>query len=167
MKNFTKILIAITIALAIVCAALCVYTHTAYAKTYGKADIKLIARVVYAEARNQPFLGKMAVALTVINRYESGEYGKSLTYITRRSQFCKSRRTNKTCIRAVKLAIANRLLPSNCYYFQRSKRAVWRSRPRIKKYCRIGNHTFYFLDKPVPVTGRWYINTKGKLRVKK
>lgn len=140
--------------------------NTAYAKTYSNEDIKLIARVVEGEAKNQPFLGKAAVALTVINRYESGKYGNSLTRITRRSQFYKARKASKASIMAVKWAIENRILPINTFYFQRSKRAIWSGRPSIKRYTRIGNHTFYTLNDPSMPSGLQYVDGTGNLYTK-
>lgn len=154
MKKITSIILALIILLTL---------NTAYAKTYTEKDIKLIGRVVQAEANNQPFLGKVSVALTVINRYESGKYGKSLTHITRRSQFCKARYASKASITAVKYAIDNRLLPPNVFYFQRANRKTWGGRPSIKRYCTIGAHTFYTAGKAKPVVGA-YIGRDGRLK---
>lgn len=140
--------------------------NTAYAKTYSDKDIKLIARVVEGEAKNQPFLGKAAVALTVINRYESGKYGSSLTRITRRSQFYKARKAGKASVEAVKWALENRILPVNTFYFQRSKKATWGKRPTIKRYTRIGHHTFYTLGNPNMPSGLQYVTETGNLYTK-
>ncbi len=140
-------------------------TTTASAKTYTQKEINTISRVVYAESLNQPFLGKAAVAQVVINRYESGKYGKSLDYITRRSQFAKtgtwilktknkgSKALFKKCVDAVNYAIKNRFLPANTYNFQRANRKYWGGSKKIIKYCTIGAHTFYTHGKPVFVIG--------------
>lgn len=151
--------------LGVLLFSITLFLPAAQAKTfkYTSADIKLIARVVYAESRNQPYLGKIAVALVVINRYESGIYGKTLAMVTRKGQFCKSVRTSQTCINAVKWAIKNRVLPKNTFYFQRSKSLFWGGRKRIIRYCRIGAHSFYTLGKAKSVTGDRYIDKNGKL----
>jgi spore germination cell wall hydrolase CwlJ-like protein len=144
-------------------------------RMYTEADIDKITLVVMGEAENQSFLGRAAVALTVINRYESGKYGNSLNYITRRSQYCKASqkvlKSNKPkvkqsvekCRAAVIWALVHRVLPSNTYYFQRSKRSTWGGRPSIKRYTRIMAHTFYTLGQAKEVAGDMYIDRNGKL----
>lgn len=148
-------------------------------RTYTQEDINIITLVVMGEAENQPFLGKASVALTVINRYESGDYGNSLNYITRRSQFYKAskyvlkskkpkvKQAVEKCRQVVIWALVHRVLPSNTYYFQRSKRFTWYGRPSIKRYTRIGAHTFYTLGQAKEVPGDIYIDRNGKLIYRK
>ncbi len=131
-------------------------------KPITNAEIQLIARVVYAEARGEPFLGKVAVANVVLNRYESGRFGKTVTRVVRqRHQFCVARRTNQACRDAVLILIRNnlRLLPPNVYYFKRSAKR-WRN---FKRYCKIARHNFFAQGKPVPDTNKPYINKNGRL----
>jgi|GEM_PF-3853590 len=55
-------------------------------RVYSAAEKKLIARVVYAESRGEPFEDQAAVAAVVINRYESGRFGRTLkTWFTRKT----------------------------------------------------------------------------------
>lgn len=41
-------------------------------------DIQLMAHVVYGEARNQPFVGQVAVAAVILNRYHSSSFPHSI-----------------------------------------------------------------------------------------
>ena len=145
----------IIVGIGVTVVVLVLYTAVGHAadRVYTEDDTELIARVVYAEARGESFEGKVAVAEVVMARYESGEFGDSLTRITRRSQFCKasaktvSKPKNAAvyaeCLAAVQYAIDNEVLPDNAYYFQRANRAHWRGRPSIIRYTTIGDHTFY------------------------
>ncbi len=110
-------------------------------REYTDREKEMIAYVVYAEARGERFEGKVAVAQVVINRFESGRFGKSVKKVVyARSQFAVSKRYNKSCMDAVEHAIENRPHPENMYYFQVSKRKKWRN---FVYYRRIGNHSFY------------------------
>lgn len=113
---------------------------------YTKAEMKLIARVVYGESRGESFEGKVAVAEVVLNRVESGRFGKSVKRVVNaRHQFAVSSKYNESCMEAVEYAIENRTLPKNTYYFQRANRKYWGKSRSIKRYCTIGAHTFYTL----------------------
>lgn len=67
-----------------------------------------VSRVVYAEARGEPYVGKLAVAWVVKNRFNNmGKiYGNNIGDITREGQFAKWRRpiddenSWRECIRA-------------------------------------------------------------------
>lgn len=110
-------------------------------KRYTEAEKKMIAKVVYAEARGECFDGQVAVAQVVINRYESGKFGASVKRIVYgKYQFAVSKRYSKACMKAVEYAIDNMPYPDNMYFFQVSKRKHWRN---FVYYNRIGNHSFY------------------------
>ena len=51
-----------------------------------------VSRVVYAEARGEPYVGKLAVAWVIKNRYNNGNYGNTIAHVTREGQFAKWRR---------------------------------------------------------------------------
>jgi spore germination cell wall hydrolase CwlJ-like protein len=58
----------------------------------AKGELSLLARVVQAEASNQPDPGKRAVAWTAINRLRAGIYGKTLTHVLQaRRQYARPR----------------------------------------------------------------------------
>lgn len=48
---------------------------------YSARDIELIAKLVYAEARGEPYSGQVAVAATVLNRLGDPNYPKSIPEI--------------------------------------------------------------------------------------
>jgi N-acetylmuramoyl-L-alanine amidase len=108
---------------------------------YSNKDKILIAKVVYAESRGEPFEGQAAVAAVVINRYESGRFGKTIKRVVyAKNQFSVGKRYNKQNMAAVEKAIAEDKYPNNMFYFKRSKSHHWRN---FKFYCRIGHHNFF------------------------
>ena len=113
---------------------------------YSSAEKKLIARVVYAESRGEIFEGQVAVATVVLNRYESGKFGSSISKIVFASdQFAITEKYNSESLKAVERAISKLgTYPRNMYYFQVSKSRVWRN---FVYYKRIGNHSFYLSGK--------------------
>jgi len=112
------------------------------AHVYTEQEKAYIARVVYAEARGEPFEGKVAVAAVVLNRFESGKFGRTVKRVVfARNQFAVARRYNDECMAAVNAAIDQRdAFPKNMYYFRVSRSKRWRN---FKYYTRIGNHSFY------------------------
>jgi spore germination cell wall hydrolase CwlJ-like protein len=115
---------------------------SAPAYVYTEQEKAYIARVVYAEARGEPFEGKVAVAAVVLNRFESGKFGRTVKKVVfARNQFAVSRRYNDECMAAVNAAIDQRdAFPDNMYYFRVSKSKRWRN---FKYHTRIGHHSFY------------------------
>jgi len=115
---------------------------SAPAHIYTEQEKAYIARVVYAEARGEPFEGKVAVAAVVLNRFESGRFGRTVKKVVfARNQFAVSRRYNAECMAAVNAAIDQRdAFPDDMYYFQVPKSKRWRN---FKYYTRIGHHSFY------------------------
>lgn len=111
-------------------------------KAYTPAQKELIARVVYAEARGELFEGQVAVATVVLNRYESGLYGSSISEIVfAQDQFAITASYNESGLKAVEEALGRRGdYPFNMYYFRVSKSKKWRN---FVYYMRIGNHSFY------------------------
>lgn len=45
---------------------------------YSEKDLDMMARIIWAEARGEEYLGKVAVGATIINRLKSGKYGNTL-----------------------------------------------------------------------------------------
>lgn len=109
---------------------------------YSEQEKAFIARVVYAEARGEIFEGKVAVAAVVLNRFESGRFGKTVKRVVfARNQFAVSRRYTAECMKAVEIAIDNKdAYPDDMYYFRVSKSKKWRN---FDYFTRIGNHSFY------------------------
>lgn len=102
-------------------------------------DIEIIATVVAAEAGNQPMVGKVAVAATILNRAET--WHKSVySVVTQKNQYAYpySGKVSDECYEAVNIAIKNRkLFPKNMLYF-RTKYYHTFGEP----YIQIGDHYF-------------------------
>lgn len=129
---------------------------------YTKAEIELMARVVYSEARSESWNGKLAVAAVVLNRIEtSGSSVRTVVYAP--NQFAVGRKTNSTCRKAVKYLIKNKIrpLPTNTKYFKTSS-GRWRS---FTRYCKIGHH-YFFMSGSKPIWNKespYRFNKSGKL----
>lgn len=54
-------------------------TNSSAVISYSASDLNLLARLVRAEAENQPYSAKVAVAATVINRVQSNQFPNNLT----------------------------------------------------------------------------------------
>lgn len=83
-------------------------------------DRLLIARVVQAEAGTEPFVGKVAVATTILNRAELREMSIS-DVIFEKSQYASPwvGTLDEEVFRAVDFAVENRdLFPENMFFFR-------------------------------------------------
>lgn len=57
-------------------------------KHYNKKNIRLLSSIIYCEAGNQPYSGKLAVAIVVMNRVRSSSYPNTVKgVIYQKSQF--------------------------------------------------------------------------------
>lgn len=110
--------------------------------SFSERDKILIARVVYSEARGEIFEGQVAVATVVLNRYNSGLFGRSIAKIVfAPNQFAITEKYNSSGMAAVEDAIERMGdYPENMFFFQVSKNRTWRN---FVYYKRIGNHSFY------------------------
>lgn len=116
---------------------------------YTDSEIETVARVVYGEARGEPFAGQVAVANVLVNRLESGKYGKSIWQVASApNQFSVAGDTNDECLKAAKYVMLYNIrpLPGNTFYFRTSPSRYWRT---FKYYGRIGHHSFYTDGAPV------------------
>ena len=102
-------------------------------------DIEIIATIVAAEAGNQEMVGKVAVAMTVLNR--ASLWNKSIYSVaTQKNQYCYPYygKVSDDCYKAVDIAIKNRnLFPENMVYF-RTRHYHSFGEP----YMQIGDHYF-------------------------
>jgi N-acetylmuramoyl-L-alanine amidase len=112
-------------------------------------DMELLARLVYAEGRGEPYPGQVAIAAVVLNRVASPQFPNTVReVIFAPNAFSPvkdghlSRKTNDTARKAVRDAV-NGMDPSRgSLYFYNPKTATseWiRSRPQT---VRIANHVF-------------------------
>lgn len=112
-------------------------------------DMELLARLVYAEGRGEPYEGQVAIAAVVLNRVESPQFPNTVReVIFAPNAFSPvqdghlSSKTNDSARKAVQDAI-NGADPSNgsLYFFNprtATSQWIW-SRPQTVK---IGNHNF-------------------------
>lgn len=115
----------------------------------SERDMELLARLVYAEARGEPYEGQVAIAAVVLNRVASPHFPDTVReVIFARNAFSPvqngklSTKTNESARKAVRDAI-NGADPSNgsLYFFNpdtATSRWIW-SRPQT---VQIGNHVF-------------------------
>lgn len=62
--------------------------QAAKSKHYNKKNIRLLASIIYCEAGNQSYSGKLAVAIVVMNRVRSSAYPNTVSsVIYQKSQF--------------------------------------------------------------------------------
>lgn len=114
---------------------------------YTSADLDLLARLVRAEAENQPYKAKVAVAAVVVNRVQSKEFPNSIKPVIYQRingyyQFTpvKNGMINKTATaedRKAALAALNGSDPSNgaLFYFDDSATNKWLwSKPILARY---------------------------------
>jgi spore germination cell wall hydrolase CwlJ-like protein len=115
----------------------------------SKSEKDLLARIVYAEARGEPYNGKVAVAEVVLNRVEHEDFPDTIyDVIYQQGQFqpvsngAINNTPDEESIKAVKEALNKTNLTNGSLFFYNSKTATDRwldSRPTTVV---IGNHTF-------------------------
>lgn len=114
---------------------------------YTTAELKMLAVVIYREARSEPYTTKVAIGNVVMNRVLCSGYPGSTVkeVVTRPNQFSYSESTqpNAECIKAATDVLKYELwvVPQNTYYFRAtSSTGNW---GRHTYYKRIGHTTFY------------------------
>jgi len=116
----------------------------------GNSNLYLLARLVYGEARGEPYKGQVAVAAVVLNRVESASFPNSISGVIYQSGAFSvvndgqiNLSPNETAIRAARDAL-NGYDPTNgcLYYFNPAKSSnQWMHSKPVK--LRIGNHSFF------------------------
>ena len=116
---------------------------------YSESDINLIARVVYGEARGEPYTGKVAVAAVILNRVKSSSFPNSVSGVVYQNgafdavadgQYNLT--PDSSAVKAVKDAINGWDPTYGSIYYYNPKTATnqWiRTRPIV---VTIGNHVF-------------------------
>ena len=102
-------------------------------------DDYIIAQIVMAEAGNQPMIGKVAVAATVLNRCDY--YGLSVYDVAEAYSYPYLGKIDESAYRAAEIARENRdLFPATMMYF-RTENYHGFGEP----YMQIGDHYFSYL----------------------
>jgi len=143
MKRLTALLLALITVSAFLLPALAA-NIAPDALEYTEADVSLLARLITAEAENQPYEGQLAVGNVVLNRVASGikYFGRGLRgVIYRKNQFTAPKKyyTESAYLAAVAALNGERAVPEYVHYFQRADKAYFYGR----RWGRIGAHTFY------------------------
>lgn len=121
-------------------------------------ELSLLARVVQAEAANQPTAGQRAVAWTAVNRLRAGGYGKTLGQVLQRPyQYARPKRRNpdspayRTALVAALMAVRGEGADDSrgATHFIRCdmrRKPAWVA--RLKPTIRIAQHCFYKSKEP-------------------
>lgn len=129
----------------------------------SEEDMLLIAKLVWAESRGEPFEGKVAVAAVVLNRYyygNDGDFNRDSieTIITQRTQFASIKNVSlddlkevPECTEAVNAACkgwdpTREVFPEGAlYFFAHDKVSGYQKEIREGvKVMVIGNHSFHY-----------------------
>lgn len=113
-------------------------------------DVLLLARIIYAEARGEPFSGQVAVGAVVLNRVRSSLFPNTIwEVIYERGQFTPANspimnaRPSQTAIKAAKAALRGEDTSNGALFFYNPRIATsgwwFEGRPITKT---IGNHVF-------------------------
>ncbi|MEG0133585.1 cell wall hydrolase [Clostridium sp.] len=117
-----------------------------------KADIDLMAKLVYCESRGEPFEGKIAVASVVLNRVMNPKFPNTISdVIFQKNAFsCVQNgkivaQPNKSCYDAVYEAIRGKDPTNEALFFYNPEIATcsWMKSTSKKDSKTIGNHTFF------------------------
>lgn len=117
--------------------------------SYTEAEVELLAALVYCEAGNQPYEGKLAVANVVLNRINSAQFPNTMKEVIYQSgQFTPafsgalaealSSGVPDECVKAAKDAIAGNNNVEGYYFFNTVV-----DTSSVAEYIKIGDHIFY------------------------
>lgn len=124
-------------------------TMASSSATIVSADHRLLAKLVYAEARGEPYKGQVAVAAVVLNRVKSASFPNTISgVIYQRNAFtCVNNGSinntpDNSCIRAALDALNGWDPTGGCLYYYNAKTATdnWIRTRTIKTV--IGRHSF-------------------------
>lgn len=130
-------------------AAMGIFSSSSSNSTTSNSNLNLLARLVYGEARGEPYTGQVAVAAVVLNRVESSKFPNSIAGVIYQpgafdvvSDGQINMAPDSTAIKAARDAL-NGWDPSygSIYYFNpntATSKWIW-SRPYV---VTIGNHRF-------------------------
>ena len=67
------------------------YIFTAEQDLFIPAELDLLSRVIFTEAGNQSYKGKLLVAATIKNRYQTGDYNSVYAVVNQQGQYAAPR----------------------------------------------------------------------------
>lgn len=114
-----------------------------------QAEKDLLARLVHAEAAGEPYAGKVAVAVVVLNRVSSSKFPNTINgVIYQKGQFTPvangaiKKRANQDAVKAVNEALALRGTGNGSLYFYNPKKTNNKWLRSKKVTTIIGSHVF-------------------------
>jgi N-acetylmuramoyl-L-alanine amidase len=119
-------------------------------------DIYLMAQIVYAESRSEPYNGKVAVASVILNRLESPGFPKTIEQVIKQKAAFSCLRNgeidvvpDKMSYQAVLDALKGKDPTNNAVFFYNPKIATsaWMKQVTKKNIKPIGNHVFFVVNK--------------------
>lgn len=129
-----------------------VFSHQNQKVGLTKDDINLMAAVVYAESKGEPYDGKVAVASVILNRVINYQFPNTVKgVITQKNAFSCVKNgqipytNDKACYKAVYAAIGGYDPTNSCCFFYNPKIATCNWMKGISKSNQrsIGNHVFF------------------------
>lgn len=117
---------------------------------YTDSDLELLARVIYAESRGEPYEGQVAVGAVILNRVKSSQFPNTIRgVIYAPGQFTSvtngqvNIKPNETAYRAARDALAGKDPSNGALYFYNPKTARNMSFfSKLRTTVVIGNHVF-------------------------
>ena len=123
-------------------------------KVYWDGAVLWLSRIIYAESRGEPLLGKIAVGNVVMNRVASPQYPNTIygvifdrkygTQFTPVATGAIYNTPTDECIRAAKMVLEGTSVSDDILFFMNPRIATssWISKNRPFAFS-IGNHSFY------------------------
>jgi N-acetylmuramoyl-L-alanine amidase len=119
-------------------------------------DIYLMAQIVFAESRSEPYEGKVAVASVILNRLKSPGFPKTIEQVIKQKAAFSCLKNgeidvipDKISYQAVLDALEGNDPTNNAVFFYNPKIATsaWMKEVRKKNIIPIGNHVFFVVNK--------------------
>ncbi|KXS42401.1 MAG: cell wall hydrolase SleB [Candidatus Frackibacter sp. T328-2] len=116
----------------------------------ANSELRMLAKVIYAEARGEPYEGQVAVGAVVLNRVEHSGFPNTIRGVVyQKEQFTSVKngqinlKPNKTAYKAAREALNGRDPSKGAIYFYNPKKAktLWWLSTR-ETTVKIANHTF-------------------------
>ena len=109
---------------------------------YTEADVELLARLIYAEARGETREGQLLIAQCALDRLATGTWGNTLRkVIYAEGQFAALSRTNEECLEVARAALeGERYSDATILYFRVTRRTSDWYAPYIQH---VGDHALY------------------------
>lgn len=124
--------------------------------TITEDDIYLMAQIVYAESRSEPYEGKVAVASVILNRLKNPKFPKSVEHVVKQKGAFSCVKNgsievipDKISYDAVLDALKGKDPTNKAEFFYNPKiaKSPWMKKIGKKNITPIGNHVFFVANK--------------------